>query len=73
MMVLRRISNRKTDVSDGVGPSLFSGRVVVRVGGSSDAQGAFGVGECKKICRSIPAVAMTGSTGWMSAVLTMET
>jgi hypothetical protein len=71
-MLLRRISNRKTDGSDGAGPPLGSGRVEVRVGGRSVAQGAFGVGECKMTCRSIPAVAMTGSTGWMSVVLTME-
>lgn len=71
-MTLRRTSNRKTDGSDGDGLSLGSVRVVVTVGGSSDAQGALGVGECKITCRSIPAVAMTGSTGWMSVVLTME-
>ena len=59
----RRISSRKTDAPDGVNSSLGSGRVVVSVGGSSAAQGALGVGECKKTCRSIPAVAMTGSTG----------
>ena len=72
MMVLRRISSRKTDGSDGVGPPLGSGRVVVGVGGRSVAQGAFGVEECKMMCRSIPAVAITGSIGWISVVLTIE-
>ena len=72
MMVLRRISRRRMDGSDGAGPPLGSGRVLVRVGRRSVAQEVFGVGECKMTCRSIPAVAMTGSTGWMSVVLTMD-
>jgi len=62
-MALSGINNRKTDGSAGVGPPLGSGRVVVGVGGMFDPQGVLGVGECNKTCRSIPAVAMSGSTG----------
>jgi hypothetical protein len=71
MMVLIRINNRRIDRSAMV-PKLGRDRVVVGVAGRSDAHGVFGVGECNTTCRSIPAVAMSGSTGWMSVLLTMD-
>ena len=63
MMVLSRINNRRTDGSVGVSPGFGKGRVVVGVSGRFDPHGVSGVGECSKTCRSIPAVAMIGSTG----------
>jgi hypothetical protein len=71
-MVLSRNNNRKTDGSDGVGPALGRGRVVVDVSGRFDAHGVFGVGEWSRTCRSIPAVAMRGSTGWVRVLLTID-
>ncbi len=72
MMVLSRINNRRTDGSDGVCSALGRGRVVVGVRGRFDAHGVFGVGEWSRTCRSIPAVAMRGSTGWMRGLLTID-
>lgn len=72
MMVFSRINNRRTDGSAGVGPALGRGRVVVSVSGRFDAHGVSDVGEWSRTCRSIPAVAMRGSTGWMSVLLTID-
>lgn len=71
-MVFSRINNRRTDGSVGVGPALGRGRVVVGVSGRFDAHGVSDVGEWSRTCRSIPAVAMRGSTGWMSVLLTID-
>jgi len=56
------------------GPPGVAGRdrVVVGVSGRFDAHGVFDVGECSETCRSMPAVAMNGNTGWMSVVLTID-
>jgi hypothetical protein len=73
MRVFIRINNRRSD--DGsviLSPSLGRDRVVVGVSGRFVAHGVFGVGECITTCLSIPAVAMRGSTGWMSVVLTID-
>jgi hypothetical protein len=72
MMVLSRINNRRTDGSAGVSPPFGRGRVVVGVSERFDPHGVLGVGECSKTCRSIPAVATIGSTGWMSVLLTID-
>lgn len=72
MMVLIRINNRRTDGSDMESPPLGRVRVAVDVSGRFVAHGEFGVGECNNTCRSIPAVAMSGSTGWMSVLLTID-
>lgn len=53
-------------------PSLGRDRVVLGVGKRFVAHGVSGVGECSTTCRSIPAVATSGSTGWMSVVLTID-
>ena len=71
-MVLIRINNRRTDGSDMESPPLGRARVAVGVSGRFVAHGEFGVGECNITCRSIPAVAMSGSTGWMSVLLTID-
>jgi hypothetical protein len=71
-MVLIRINSRRTDGSAVVSPPLGSDRVVVGVSERFDAHGVFCVGECSNTCRSIPAVAMSGSTGWMSVLLTID-
>jgi hypothetical protein len=71
-MVLIRINNRRTDGSDIESPPLGRDRVSVGVSARVVAQGVFGVGECSNTCRSIPAVAMSGSTGCMSVLLTMD-
>jgi len=73
MRVFIRINNRRSD--DGsvmLSPWFGRDRVVVGVSGRFGAHGVFGVGECSTTCRSIPAVAMSGSTGWMSVVLTID-
>jgi len=73
MRVFIRINKRRSD--DGsviLSPSLGKDRVVVCVSGRFVAHVVFGVGECNTTCRSIPAVAMSGSTGWMSVVLTID-
>jgi hypothetical protein len=73
MTVFIRINNRRID--DGSAkpsPSLGRDRVVVGVSGRFVAHGVFGMGECSTTCRSIPAVAMSGSTGWISVVLTID-
>ena len=72
MRLLSRVNNRRLNGSATVESPLGSGRVVVVVSGRSDPHGAFGVGEWRKTCRSIPAVAMTGNTGWMSVLLTID-
>lgn len=72
MMVLSCVNNRRTGEPVGVGPSPGRDRVVVGVSGRFDAHGVLGVGECSRTCRSIPAVAITGSTGWMSVLLTID-
>ena len=72
IMVLSRINSRRTDGSAAVGPPFGRGRVVVGVSGKFDPHGVFGVGECSRTCRSMPAVAMIGSTGWMSVLLTID-
>lgn len=73
MRVFIRINNRRSDDGSVMpSPSLGRDRVVVGVSGSFVAHGVFGVGECSTTCRSIPAVAMSGSTGWMSVVLTID-
>jgi hypothetical protein len=70
--VFIRINNRRIDGSAVVSPPFGRDRVVVGVSGRFDAHGVFGVGECSNICRSIPAVAMSGRTGWMSVLLTID-
>jgi hypothetical protein len=72
MMVLSCINIRRIDGSAAVGPPFGRGRVLVGVSGRFDPHGVFGVGECNRTCRSIPAVAMIGSTGWMSVLLTID-
>jgi hypothetical protein len=73
MRVFIRINScTSEDGSVMLSPSLGSDRVMVGVSGRFVAHGVFGVGECNATCRSIPAVAMSGSTGWMSVVLTID-
>lgn len=73
MTVFIRINNRRIDDGSVIpSPSLGRDRVVVGVSGRFVAHGVFGVGECSTTCRSMPAVAMSGSTGWISVVLTID-